>query len=391
MKISSEKLERNRRRLTAEISVDEVKKFFDQAASELAKLTKIPGFRPGKAPSEVVRQQLDEGKLREEAYSLAVREAWQTIVKDLKELPIQDPEVEIKAFEEGKPASFAFEFDIRPEIKLGAWQKIRLKQGSETNVTDKEVEDVIKSLARAHAKQIIKLTPAKKGDKVHVAFEGSVNGVKQEKLSGKNFPILIGESNTIPGFDDQLVGLKKGEKKKFSLDFPKDHFDKSLAGQKAEFDIEIEEVFEVILAELNKEFAEKFGHKTAEQLKKAIHEDLIRQKSEEAFVSQKAKWLAEFEKLVKTDVPQSLIEAEALRSKQAWMEFLQSRNLQQESWLKDRNLSMEQLEADWRKAAETSVKIGLGLAEIAKESKKTLGSNEEFQALLDQLVKDALN
>ncbi|MDZ4243607.1 MAG: trigger factor [Candidatus Doudnabacteria bacterium] len=390
MKVSSQKLAKSRLKFDVELTAEEVDGYFQHALKRLAESVKVSGFRPGKAPVDIVKEQIDQTKLREEAYGLAVQSAWREAVKNLKELPIQDPEVELGDFEEGKMAKLTFEFDVRPEVKVGSWQKIKLGITKEEEVNDAEVNELIDSLRRAHAKTIAKLTPAKTGDKVHVNFTGSLGGVRQNKLSSKEFPLVIGQSNTIPGFDEQVIGLKKGDTKKFALTFPKDHFDKTLAVKLVDFEAEVTEVFDVILPELNDEFAKGFGHTKAEQLVKAIREDIGTRKKDEQFINQKARWLAEFEKMVKCELPESLLVAEVERSRGAWRAFLQERHINEGEWLKAREITLEQLEKDWHKAAEASVKIGLGLAEVAKSLKRELKSNEEFQQLLDDLVKEAI-
>lgn len=390
MKVESQKLAKSRLKFEVMLTTEEVAVHFEHALEPLSKSVRLAGFRPGKAPANLVKEQIDQTKLREEAYGLAVQSAWREAVKNLKELPIQDPEVELGDFEEGKMAKLTFEFDVRPEVKVGSWQKIKLGKTKEEEVNDAEVNELIDSLRRAHAKTIAKLTPAKTGDKVHVNFTGALGGIRQDKLSSKEFPLIIGQANTIPGFDEQVIGLKKGDTKKFALTFPKDHFDKTLAAKLVDFEAEVTEVFDVILPELNDEFAKGFGHTKAEQLVKAVREDIGTRKKDEQFISQKARWLAEFEKLVKADLPESLLTAEVERSREAWRAFLQERHINEGEWLKSRQLTLEELEKDWHKAAEASVKIGLGLAEVAKEMKKEMKSNEEFQSLLDELVKKAI-
>src|SRR3989344_3328158 len=414
MKINSLNLPQSRFRLTVELTIDEVSDHFDRALANLTPMVKIPGFRSGKAPTNLVKEQIDPTKLREEAYTLVVQASWKAVTKQLAtsnwqtgqspnqksqkpgarsqepELPISDPEVSIEHFEEGQESKVVFEFDIRPEVKVGNWADIKLSRSEEEEVTDKDVEELIDSLRRAHAKTVAKLTPAALGDKVHVDFEGSLGGIRQTKLSSKNFPLVIGLANTIPGFDEQLVGLKKGDKKKFQIKFPKDHFDKELAEKLVDFEAEVTEVFDVILPELNDEFAQGFGHNKAEQLKKAIKEDIGSRKKEERFVSQKARWLAEFEKLVNCELPESLLIAEVERSRQAWRAFLQERHINEGEWLMARKLTLRKLERDWQQTPEASVRIGLGLAEVAKVQKKELKSNEEFQTLLDGLVRKTI-
>lgn len=396
MQVQSISLLHSRSQFTVTLDENEVGKYFERAVSQLTPTVKIQGFRPGRAPRELIRQNLDETKLREAAYGLAVRESWRQIGRQLavgerqQSIPIQEPEVSLEKFEEAQTAKIVFEFDIQPQVKVGSWKKIKLPIQTYQTVSEEEVGDLFETLSRATAKTIHKLTPAKLGDKLHVSFEGSIDGARQAKLSSKNFPLILGQDETIPGFGEQLLGLKKGAKKHFQLRFPAQHFEKSLAGQLADFELEVGEVFDIILPELNKAFAEKFGHSSVQKLKQAIRADIAQRKTEERFVTQKAKWLAEFENLVTVDAPISLVEAEVARSRAVWRKFLRERNLIEGEWLKSRQLTLEQLEKDWRRAAKSSVTIGLGLAEVAKELNKELKSNEEFQALLDELVKGAI-
>ncbi|HUD20550.1 MAG TPA: trigger factor [Candidatus Saccharimonadales bacterium] len=391
MKIEDKKLPQNRYQYTARLSSVEVNDFFEHAATHLAASVKVAGFRPGKAPKNLVREQIDPEKMREEAYSIAVRAAWQEIIKGLKVQPIEDPQVEVGAFEAGKETFLKFEFDVRPEIKVGAWQKITLKEKAAAEVGDKDVDEVIDSLSRGYAASIIKIGPAEKGDKMEVSFTGSVGNLESEKLSAKKFELILGTDSVIPGFAEQLLGLKKNDKKTFTLDFPKDHFDKEFAGKPVTFKAEVDEVYNVIPPKLDTEFAKKFGHQTVAALKSAIKKDLTDRKKTEAFTRQKAQWLAEFEKLIAVEIPNSLIAGEVERTRQSWQEFLASRHLNKEDWLSRQSITKEKLEEDWHKAAASTIKIGLGIAEIAKQSGKDLKEDKDFQDFLDGLVKKSIS
>lgn len=390
MQIDSRQLPQSRRQLKVRLSNKEIAAFFDHALENLSAAVKVSGFRAGKAPKELVRKQLSSDNVRDEASKLTIQAAWREITRDLKEVPISDPEVTIEEFDELKSGKIVFEFDIRPAVSVGAWQKISLKATTSSSVSDDDVQKLISSLSQGHAATVIKLGPAEIGDKLEVSFEGLIGGVRQDKLSAANFPVIVGQGTTIPGFDEQLVGLKKGQSKTFALKFPANHFDKNLAAKAAEFKVEVQEVFQVILPELNKEFAEKFGHSSVTKLQEAIRQDIVRQRNDDQFVTQKAKWLAKFEGLVTVEVPISLINAEVERSREAWRQFLQQRHMNEGDWLKSRQLTLEQLEKDWQQAAQSSVKIGLGLAEVAKDLKKELKTNEEFHLLLDELVQKAI-
>ncbi len=379
-------LSKTRQQITVEYGQEEVTTLFEKALVRLAPGVKVAGFRPGKAPAHIVRDNVKPEILREEAYSLAVGQAWQDVVKDLKTAPIQDPEVTILEFEEGKAGKISFEFDVRPAVSVGKWEKISVKEVKPEPVEEKAIDDVLRSLSKGHAKRVITLEKAEKGNQVDIEFSGSVGGVKKDKLSSKHFPVILGESTLVPGFEDNLYGLKKSDEKTFTVTFPKDYFDKELGGQKVEFKVLVEDVYAIEQPELDDKFAEKFGHKKLAELKKAIREDLENRGQEEFEYRRKAKWLAEFEKLISTEVPKSLLEQEMNRSEENWREYLAGHNIKEEDWLARQNLTLEKLRADWEKAAQSSVKIGLGLSQLAKEQGKELKTNDDFQSYLDELI-----
>ncbi len=387
MQITAKNLPNSRRQYSVVLTDLETSEFYQLAVTRLGTTIKLAGFRPGKAPANLVRDQIDGEKLREEAYSLAVRDAWNQVLKESREIPIEDPAVEILVFDEGQKAELNFAFDVRPTVTVKDIKTIKLTGLKKQPATAAEVDEVLQSLSKGHAKTIVKLTPAKLGDKIEVTFEGLLKNVKQEKLSSKHFPIVLGEKSVIPGFAEELIGLKKSDVKTFKLKFPADHFDKTLANQEVTFNVTVDEVFDVQLAEIGDDFGKKFGHDNLDQLKKAINADLEKERAEEFFTQQKAKWLAEFEKKITVELPESLVKAEVARARQSWQEFLSSRHLQADNWLKERDLTLEQLEKDWTTAARTSVKIGLGLAELAASQKKSLKTNEDYQSFLDGLVK----
>lgn len=386
MEITHKQLPKSRVAYTVTLPETEVAEFFSEAAENLAKKINVPGFRPGKAPADVVRGKLTAEELREEAYSLAARLSWQKIAVDSPVLPIEDPAVEVTSFEEGKAGELVFAFDVRPMVKLGNWKSIKTKTPKVEPVTDQEVDDVITSLRKAHAQTILKIEPAEKGDRVEVTFEGAIGGVRKDKLTAKKFSLTLGDAAVVPGFEDHVIGLKRGGSAKFEITFPAEHFDKELAGKVVAFELTVDEVYRVVLPEIDPKFAEKFGHDTLDELKTAIKEDLENHRNEESHVQRKAQWLAEFDKKVTTEIPESLVRTEVARSKDSWSSFLLERNLNPKDWLDKRGTTMEKMIEDWTKAAESSVRIGLGLAEVAKELGKELKSDEDYQAMLDELV-----
>lgn len=279
MEIKHSTLPKSRLKYEVELTEAEVGESFEHAVVHLAAGEKVPGFRPGKAPLDLIKDRLEGDKIREEAYSLTVSNAWRKIVSELKQPPIEDPAVEVGEYQEDKPAKIVFEFDVRPEVKVGDYAKIKIKADkNEPKVEDKEVDDLIATLRRNAAAFTVKLTEAKTGDKIEISFEGFLKGIKSDKLTAKRFELILGQEGLIPGFNEQLLGLRKGETKTFELAFPKEHFDPEFSGQKAKFVVTVDEVYDVILPELNEEFAKKFGQDSVEVLKKSIADDLLSRK-----------------------------------------------------------------------------------------------------------------
>jgi FKBP-type peptidyl-prolyl cis-trans isomerase (trigger factor) len=155
------------------------------------------------------------------------------------------------------------------------------------------------------------------------------------------------------------------------------------------FEVSVDEVFTVVLPAVDEAMAKKFGHDTPEQLREAIAADLVKEKVADLEAQLKAKWLAEFEQKITTDLPHSLLAAEVERSEKAWQEFLSSRQLNAEDWLKRQNITIEKLREDWQKAASSTVKIGLGIGEVARAQGRELKTNDDFQNFLTELVEKA--
>jgi len=390
MKIQKFDLPKSAVKVLVEAEREDTISYYKEALEHLAKHTELSGFRAGKVPMNLVRQKVGEEALKEEAVRAAVSDMWKKAVEEIKDMPLNDPQIDIEEFDEEKGAKIVFEYDTKPVVNIGNWKKIKIKAEKENKVEDKEVDQLIESFAKSRAKESAKSGESKKGDKLEINFEGSIENVRKDKLSANKFPIILGDSGTIPGFDDNLTGLKKGDKKEFDVDFPKDHFDDNFKGKKAHFEVEVLEVFELDPPKIDDEFAKTIGQKTLPELKDMLKKDLQKQRDEESDAITKTKWLDELEKLIKTEIPESLIRAEVQRMRNELDEFLNKRNLKKEDWLSTRKMTEEALVQQWEAAAEKTVRVGLGLMELAKEENVPLPDNEAYQKFVDKIVKEAV-
>jgi trigger factor len=228
---------------------------------------------------------------------------------------------------------------------------------------------------------------AKKGDRVELSYEGSIKGVKKDAMSAKNHPLILGDNTLIPGFEEEIVGMKKGEMKKFSLTFPEDYRAKDFAGQKADFEVELIDLKEVRLPELNDEFAKNFGHKNIIDLKDAVESSLRAEAEQKAQNEIDNELIEKILPKLKVEVPESLIDQELNRVISGLEEQLKSRGLTLDNYLKSIKKSSEELHKEMRPTAERNVRIGFLLGKIIEEQKIDTKDPEAGKIALQYLKK----
>jgi len=385
MKITSESLRPSRQKITVYLTEEEVRDYYAKAEENLAKEVKMSGFRPGKVPKTIARKQLSPEQIRDEAVRLAVSLGWREALKDIKKLPIEDPVVEVEELETEKGGRLVFLYDSRPEVKLGNWKDIRVAKEKVTPVSEKDVESALKNFAQSRAQRFVKDAPAAKGDELLVAMKGVLAGQQIKKLTVEKMVLRLGQGGLIPGLEEKLLGIKRGEKRQFSLLLPANHFEKDLAGRKVDFEVEAKEIYSVVVPEVTDRLAKEAGYQTLTEMKQKLREYMKMEQEASLKAKQGARWLEAFEKLVTVDLPQSLIDKEVERLRQQWQEFLAQRNLASKDWLEARQTTIAEMEKGWRDDAVRRLKIGLGVAEIAKEKGRELKTESDFRAFLAEL------
>lgn len=311
MKIDIKKLEKSKVEMKCEMPWQEFKGFYNEALESLAKQIKIDGFREGKVPIAMVEKKVGQASILEEAVNLAIEKKYPEILKDNNFEPIASPKAEILKLAFGNDFSFKITVEVLPEITLPDYKEIT--QGVEKKkieVSDKEIDDTLLWLRKSRASFKGLDAPAKKGDFVSVEY--SADEIEKGKSYKDNF--TIGESHFAPGFEDNVIALKKGEEKEFSFTFPKDYFEKNIAGKKVSFKLKMLDVQEMILPELNEEFAQQLGGAgSVEELKASIKKGLLEEKQ----AAENKRWQDEvLEKIAqKADIeaPESMMLAEKER------------------------------------------------------------------------------
>lgn len=397
MKIKLEKLPKSRVKLEIETPKEDLKKYFDQAYQKLSQQVNIKGFREGKAPRLMVIETVGFNRYNSTALDIALPQIYYQAIQQEKLIPISSPNVSVKQFSQDENFIFEAEVDLVPEIKLPDYKLVRVKSDLSTSlkagsksfeVGEDEIEKVVKRLLYQSAKFTEVDRIAKEGDNIEIDFEGSVKGVKKENLCSKNYPLILGEKVLIPGFEEKLVGMKKGESKSFALGI-----NSSAGEEKVDFQVKMNAVRDVKLPELNDEFAKKFGHQTVVKLSQAIGESIKLEKEQQNRLQIEQEILEKIANKTSIDVPESLIDQEINR-KIASMQ--QQMGPVWQGYLDKIGKTIEDLRKEMHTGAEKQVKFGLILGEIAKDMgllKGNLKTKEEQEKVIrktmDRLIEIA--
>ena len=275
----------SRVQLDIEVPADEVSRHFATAYRHVAERTKVPGFRPGKAPRHVIDHFVGRGSVMAEAIDHLVGESYDAAIDQTTIVPIDQPEFDIDpdAVVEGQTVRFTATVAVRPEVTLGAYTDYPFTLET-PEVTDEQVEGVITELRNEQAT----LRPAdgrgaQKGDVAAVKFAGTIDGQPFEGGSADRLPLIIGDDRMIPGWEDQLIGMEMGASKGFDITFPDDYRVEELRGKQAHFEVELLDLRERILPELDDEFAKSVGDvASVDELRAEIRDALHKRAEAEA-------------------------------------------------------------------------------------------------------------
>ncbi len=365
MKTQIKNLPKSQKEISVEIPVEEMEKYSDRAINKLSNAHKFDGFRQGKAPKNVVRQQLGEFAIFEEATKIAVESSYAEILEKNKLNPLGQPKAEITKAAPGNQFEYKITISVMPEIKLWNYQEVSGKMEIK-EIKDEMVEQEIKALQKRKAVHITKDEPADKGDRVEIDFESRVGGVKIEGGESKNHPLTIGENKFVPGFEDNLIGMKKDDVKEFSLVFPKDYHKKELAEKNANFKVTMNIVQKVELPEINDDFAKGLGKfKDLNELKKSIKEGMAIEEKNKAKEEYQNKLISEVAEKSTAEIPDVLIESELENMINEFKNNITQTGIAFEDYLKNINTDLEKLKKEWGEMAKKRVMTGLTLREIS--------------------------
>lgn len=367
MNVTVERVE-NEATLKITAPAAEVNAGYKKAVQKIADQANIPGFRKGKAPRAIIEMHYGKEAVKQEAFEIVANKAYSEALNQEKLIPVSDPKVEESTFEEGKDMELTIKVTLKPEPELGEYKGLHVEK-KEVEVTDEQVDAQIKDMMGRDAKMVVAEEGAviEKGDFAIIDFAGTVDGEPFSGGEGKGYPLEVGSNSFIPGFEDQLVGLSKGDSTDVEVTFPEDYFVKDLAGKEAIFKVNIQDVKRKELPELNDEYvASKTEFKTVEDLRANYKERM--QKAAEA--NAKAEYEHELIDLAvanaKFSVPEIMIEDKISQLVEEMKMSLESRKMSLDMYMQYTGLDMAKIRENQRPVAEENVKTDLVLDAIAK-------------------------
>lgn len=379
-------LEKSQKEITVQIPAVEMEKYVEKALDRIQSSVELDGFRKGKAPKNIVKQKVGDMKIFEEASHIAIEESYLEIITANKEIfPLGQPKAEIIKMAPGNDFEYKMIIAVMPKVELGDYKKIVGKLEVK-GIEDKKIEDELANLQKRKSVFITKEEAATKGDRVEIDFEVRVEGVKIEGGESKNHPLVIGENKFIPGFEDQLIGMKKDEVKEFELKFP-ENYKEGLADKTASFKVTMGIVQKIELPELNDEFAKSLGEeKGLEELKKNIRKSMEHEAEHQAEHELEHKLLDQITADMKVDIPEVLVSAQLNDMVAEFRGNLSQAGMDFEQYLETANATMEGIREEWKPLAEKKVKENLAIREIA--SRENIKAEEDEVTLkVDQTLK----
>lgn len=388
MKVKVENIKDKANEVKLEFTVEAQK--FEEAIQDVykknAKYFNIPGFRKGKAPFKMVEKAYGIQIFYEDAFNEIAGEAYVKGLEDNKIEAVSKPEIDIKQIEAGKDLIFTAVVQTKPEVTLGDYKGIELKK-VEYNVTDKDVEHELEHIAEHNARLVaVEDRPVEKGDTVVIDFEGFVDGKAFEGGKAENHELEIGSGKFIPGFEDQIVGMKIDENRDIKVTFPEEYPAKELEGKEATFKIKLHEIKKKELPEINDEFAKDASEfDTLEDWKKSIREKQEKANESKAKFEMEDAAIETVCKNAKVDIPSGMIETQLDNMEKDISSRLNYQGMNLDQYLQMIGKTKKEFRDENKEQAEKQVKTSLVLEAIMKDAKVEV-TEEEIDAKIKEMA-----
>lgn len=340
----------------------------EKTFQKLAKKIKVDGFREGQVPEKVARQKISQQSIMMEAIDEVANDALQEGIKQHDLWIIARPELGVEAISE-EEVTLTFKVTVKPEVKLGEYKGLDIKKGT-AEVTDEDINQQLEALQKRFAEQVVKVDgTVENGDTAVIDFEGFKDGEAFEGGKGENYPLEIGSGSFIPGFEEQLVGMKADEEKEIEVTFPENYGVEDLAGKPATFKVKVHEIKERKLPEINDDLikdAEIENVETVDQFKAYAKENLLKQKEAQVENQFENDILTKLVENSEVEIPEVMITDEANMMVNEFGQRLASQGIALDQYLQMMGTDLETFRKQFEPEAKAKCEVRLVLDKIAE-------------------------
>lgn len=393
MSVKWEKQEGNKGKLTFEVSAERFNEGLDQAFKKVVKQVNAPGFRKGKMPRKMFNKMYGEEALYNDAIEIVLPEAYDAAVREEGLEPIASPEIDIEKLEKGEPVVFTAIVPLKPEVKLGEYKGLEATR-QETKVTDEEIDMELQTRRESMAEMVVKEEGAiEEGDTANINFDGYSDGEAFEGGKAENYDLAIGSGSFIPGFEEQLIGMKTGDEKDVELTFPEEYHAAELAGKPAVFKVKINEIKAKEVPELNDELAKEMDEdvETVDELRAKMKENLETEKTSASETALRDDLVEAAARNAEFEVPEEMVETETNRMVDEFGQRLQQQGMNLDLYYQFSGQDEASLRQQMHDDAVNRVRVSLTLEAIGKEENVEVTEeeiNEELNKMSEQFNMD---
>ncbi|MBI4427340.1 MAG: trigger factor [Candidatus Magasanikbacteria bacterium] len=390
MSHTTKKLEKSQIELTITVPPAEYQKHLEKAAQRISERAAIKGFRPGKAPYEIIKKEIGEMKIMQEALETIMQSGFFEAIKSEGVETVGMPQISVEKMAPGNDVVFKATVALMPKVGLADIKKVKIKKETKP-VEDKDIEKTLDSLREMRAKEAIKTGAAIGNDMLLIDLEMFLDKIPVEGGQAKDYRVYLGEDHYVPGFNQQVAGLQKGDEKEFALDFPPTHYQKNLAGKKVNFKVKVKDVFERQLPPADDEFAKNLGQENFVKLQELLRKNL----TEEAEKHAEQKYEIELLDTVVAqsefgEIPEVLLNAERQKMFYELKTDLEHHGITIEQYLEDIKKTEQEMFEGFRAQAEKRAKAALVSRQIAKENNIKVENEEIDEEIktMERMYKD---
>lgn len=388
MSVKTEEVEKNLSKITFEVSCEDFQKAIDRAYKKNAGKFNIPGFRKGKAPKAIIEKYYTEAVFYDDAINDVLPDAYEAAVKESGLDVVAKPEIDVEEIKKGEPVVFTALVTTKPEVKLGEYKGIEIDKVDYT-VSEEDIDKDINATQMKNARMIeVDDRAVENGDIVKLDFDGSVDGVPFDGGKGEGYELEIGSNTFIPGFEEQLVGVKIGENKDVKVTFPKDYHAAELAGKDAVFACVVHEIKVRELPELDDDFASEVSEfDTMDEFRADVKKRLEEQAANRAKAETENAVLEKVTENAEVDVPEAMVEGQIDAMLNDFSQRLAYQGMNLETYMQYTGQTMDNMREQFKERANKQVLTSLVIEAIAKAEGIEANDEEVEMQLVDMSKK----